>query len=360
MNDEPRPPGSSFIVHHSSFRCVYHRRRVKRPYFFEIFVVVNLAAIALLAHASLPLLGGPLKIVVGLVISMALQAALGVIVRSVVALVRRDRAYFRIIGSKSWLLDTVRLIAGAALVVFTYGWIKLVVPIYHPTLFDQALWNLDQTLFFGMSPTVLFLDLFGNGAFLRTIDWLYANIFFASTIIASAYFFSDPRQRIRVAFANGYAALWLIGAWLYMLVPSLGPAYAFKDIWMRHGDTLRITQAFQALLMHNYQSVLRAASGQPSEGITIVFGIGAFPSLHVAFQTFVFLWMRRLWTSGEVLFGIFAVAIFLGSMITGWHYFIDGVAGAVLAYVCYRICFPRHADDPVSDDAGGRSREEND
>ena len=325
---------------------------MKRPYFFEIFAVVNLAIVALYAHDSLPLLGNPLKIVGGLVLSMTVQAAIGVVVRSV-----RNREYRRTIRSKEWLVDTARLIVAAALVVFVYGWIKLTVPIYHPTLFDQELWNLDQALGFGVAPTVFFLDLFGVRAFLLTIDFLYANVFIASTVVASAYFFSHPDRRIRVGFADGYAALWITGAWLYLAVPSLGPAYAFKDIWMVHGDTLRITQSFQALLMRNYQNVLRAASGEPA-GVSIVLGIGAFPSLHVAFQTYVFLWMRRLWTSGEVLFGIFAVAIFLGSMITGWHYLIDGIAGLVLAYACSRLCFPKHADDDRgADDTGGRAVE---
>jgi hypothetical protein len=333
---------------------------VKRPYFFEIFVALNLIAVIAFAHGSLPLLGKPVKIVGGLVLTFGVQALLGVIIRSVVALARKDRQYLRTIRTAEWLTDSLRLFVGAAMVVFIYGWIKLVVPIYHPTLFDQALWDLDQRLGFGVAPTIFVLDLLGIPAFLRTIDWLYANIFFASTVVAAAFFFSEPRREIRIAFANGYAALWIAGAWLYLAVPSLGPAYAFKDIWMVHGDTLRITQTFQALLMRNYQNVLSAARGETSGGITIVFGIGAFPSLHVAFQTFVFLWMRRLWTSGEVLFGIFAVAILLGSMITGWHYLIDGIAGVVLAYVCYRICFPRHADDRGTDDAGGRAREAND
>ena len=313
---------------------------MKRPYFVELFVAVNLIAVIAYAHQSLPLLGRPLKTVAGLVLSLAGQALLGIVIRCVVALLRKDRAYLRTIRSAEWLTDTVRLVVAAALVIFVYGWIKLTVPVYHPTLFDQVLWDLDQLIGFGVAPTVFLLDLFGNGAFLRAIDWLYANIFFASTIVASAYFFSDPRKRIRVAFANGYAVLWIVGGWLYLAVPSLGPAYAFKDIWFAHGDTLKITQYFQAMLMRNYQNVIRAASGQPSGGVSIVFGIGAFPSLHVAFQTYVFLWMRRLWTSGEVLFGLFAVAIFLGSMITGWHYLVDGIAGAVLAYACYRFSFP--------------------
>lgn len=316
---------------------------MKRPYFFEIFVVAHLAVLLLLVRFDrMPMLAFPQRTIGQLLMTVAGEAALGVLIRAVVALVRGERGYFRILRSRRWLLDSVRIIAGAALVIYLYGWIKLVVPIVHPTLFDQALWDLDQLLFFGISPTIFMLDLFGHPLMLRAVDWSYANIFAASIIIASAYFLSDPSRRIRIAFANGYALLWIAGAWLYTLVPSLGPAYRFPDIWMEHRDTLRLTQQYQALLMRNYQNVLRAWRGEPHGSVSIMFGIGAFPSLHVAFQTYVFLWMRRLWTSGEVLFGIFVVAIFLGSMITGWHYFIDGLAGFLLALACYKV-FARRA-----------------
>jgi hypothetical protein len=40
---------------------------------------------------------------------------------------------------------------------------------------------------------------------------------------------------------------------------------------------------------------------------------------------------------GQVLFGSFVLIIFLGSMITGWHYLVDGLAGLILAMVCYWI-----------------------
>ena len=39
--------------------------------------------------------------------------------------------------------------------------------------------------------------------------------------------------------------------------------------------------------------------------MSVVYGIAAFPSMHVAFQTFVFLWMRRLWIYGQLVFGVF-------------------------------------------------------
>lgn len=309
---------------------------MRRPYLFEILVLVNLAAIAVLAHESIRYAGSPLMHAIRFAIALAVHAAAGIAIRAVIALLRRDRRYLRTIRRPAWIADTLRLITGGAVLITTYGWIKLVVPVYHPRLFDQELWNLDQILFFGLSPTVLFLDLFSDGLFLRFIDWSYAQIFMFSAFIAFAYFLSHPRRRVRVAFANGNTVLWLAGAWLYMLVPSLGPAYRFPEIWFAHSESLRHTHAMQALLMRNYQNVLRAAADAPvRDQVRIVLGIGAFPSLHVAFQMYVFLWTRRLWTSGKVLFGTLVVVIFLGSMVTGWHYFVDGVAGLVLAYACW-------------------------
>lgn len=326
---------------------------MKRPYFFEIFAVANLALIALLAHASLPIVGSPLGHLLVFSIGIGTQAVAGILFRSVVALVRRDRSYFAIIRTRAWIIDTLRLIVFGAMVVVVYGWIKLVVPIYHSRLFDPELWELDRALFFGIAPTTFFLDVFGAPWFLRLIDWSYANIFFASASIAYAWVLSHPERRIRIAFANGNAMLWITGGWLYLLVPSLGPALRFPDIWFAHSETLRLTQGLQAILMRNYQNVIRAANGAGiTEPIRIIFGIGAFPSLHVGSQMYVFLWAHRVWRAGQVMFGIFVFVIFLGSMITGWHYLIDSLAGLLMAYLAYRICFPRHVDDDAETDVG--------
>ena len=142
-------------------------------------------------------------------------------------------------------------------------------------------------------------------------------------------------SRVRLAFAAGNMFMWLAGAWLYLLIPSLGPAYRFPEIWFAHTENLGRTQFLQAMLMKNYQNLLRIWSGEPAGPVRVLFGIGAFPSLHVAFQTLVFLWMRRLWMSGQLLFGIFLVLIFLGSIVTGWHYLLDSIAGLVLAGIAF-------------------------
>ena len=81
--------------------------------------------------------------------------------------------------------------------------------------------------------------------------------------------------------------------------------------------------------MTNYQHVLR------NEAVNVFLGIAAFPSLHVAFEFLVWLWVRRVWRAGAILYAIFTVIIFLGSVVTGWHYLIDSLAGLALAAACF-------------------------
>ena len=317
-----------------------NRRIHPRLYFFEWFTLANLALAVVLLRA-----GNGFRVLenLELAINLTVHACVGVAVRGAVAWYRGEREYFRILRSIGWITDTLRIIVAATLVVFVYGWIKLVVPLYHPRLFDQELWNLDQAMLFGASPNILVLDLFSNRTLLRVVDWSYAYIFAASFVIITAYFLAEPSRTLRVAFISGNSVMWIAGAWLYLLVPSLGPAYRFPDVYFAYADVLQRTQHFQALLMRNYQNVIRAASGRPlTAPLNILFGIGAFPSLHVALQTFAFFWMRKLWTAGEVLFAIFVFVILLGSLLTGWHYLIDGLAGLLLGWLSYAV-FARRA-----------------
>jgi membrane-associated phospholipid phosphatase len=246
----------------------------------------------------------------------------------------RGRAYLHAIGNPGWISDTVRMILFGFVIVHTYGWIKLTVPIYHPRLFDQQLWELDRLLMLGLSPNIFFLNLFSQPAVLRFIDGGYARIFLISLIIAFVFFLSHPSRRVRIAFITGNALLWISGAWLYLLLPSLGPAFVFPDIWLPYARALPVTHHLQVALMENYRNVIKLRDGA-NVPVRIIFGVAAFPSMHVAFQTYVLLWMRRLWKWGQIVFGIFLLLIILGSLITGWHYLIDGLAGMALAALCY-------------------------
>jgi len=314
-----------------------YRRIWKRPYFFEICSLVNFLVIFALVAPANPIVLTSLPVtLLSFIPQLLVFALIGIAVRAAIARYRGElRAYWRVIRSPGWLIDSVRIIVFGALMVHTYFWIKLVVPLLHPVLYDQLLWNVDRAMFGGYSPNILFLNIFKQPAVLQSIDWAYARIFFVSMSVAFMFFLSAPSRRLRAAFSNGNTLLWLIGAWLYMAIPSLGPAFRFPDVWLPFVYGLDMTHNFQGLLIRNYQAVLRLPVGGSLRDVQLMFGVAAFPSLHVAFQTFVFLWMRRLWIYGEIVFGVFTLVILIGSVVTGWHYLIDGIAGMIMAIVCY-------------------------
>ncbi len=313
------------------------RRPWGRPYFFEVLAVANLAAIAIAAsRVNVSILGSLPGTLLQFLPTLLGYALVGIVVRAAVSAYRKELpAFIRVICRAGWITDTLRLALFGALTMHAYFWIKLLVPVMHPRLFDQELWNIDQAMMGGLSPNVLFINIFSSPVAMRAIDWTYARVFFASMTIAFAFFLSAPSRRVRIAFTTGNTTMWLAGAWLYMLLPSLGPAYRFPDLWLPLREMLPLTHHFQTLLMRNYQNVLRLVGGTPSSSVQLAFGIAAFPSLHVAFQTFAFLWMRRVWGYGEIVFGVFTLLIAIGSVVTGWHYLIDAVAGVALAAGSY-------------------------
>jgi hypothetical protein len=307
---------------------------MKRPYFFEVFTAVNFILIqVLLWRITRAPLATLMRMFAILMPVFVIQALIGVAIR--IAIDRQKRRQYDV----HWLVDTVRITIFSVLSVHTYGWIKLAIPLLHARLFDQELWNLDQAVFFGHSPNILFLDLFSSPVALHFFDWTYANVFIASINIASIFFLSDVDRRIRIGFMNSNTLMWILGAWLYVFIPSLGPAYRFPGMWLPLSAMLTQTQQLQRVLMTNYQHVLH------NQAVNIFYGIAAFPSLHVAFEFLVWLWLRRVWRLGAIAFAVFTVIIFLGSVVTGWHYLIDAIAGLVLAAACYAaVAIPKRPE----------------
>ena len=125
--------------------------------------------------------------------------------------------------------------------------------------------------------------------------------------------------------------------WLYYAVPSLGPAYAYYQVWEEASAGLPATVMIQRALFENHMKVLQMAEGARNLGVNVNMGIAAFPSMHVGFHVFFALWLGRLIPAMR-WFGWFMVfVIAVGSVVTGWHYLIDSFAGALLAWGAFRI-----------------------
>jgi len=116
----------------------------------------------------------PLSLAVGFIV----QAVIGIGIRLAFAVRRGNaRELLATYRTKRWIIDTFRLAIFSGLWAHTYSWIKLSIPILHPRLFDQQLWNLDQAICFGYSPNFFFLTLFSKPEALRAIDWIYGSAF---------------------------------------------------------------------------------------------------------------------------------------------------------------------------------------
>lgn len=248
----------------------------------------------------------------------------------------RGWAYYRNLATWGWWILSLRLWIGIVLMTHLYTWLKLCVPDLNPGPLDPVIWEMEQAALFGYSPNVLLLELFRQPPVLTFIDWSYAKLFMAGLWGSLLLFPALPAARTRVAAITSFALLWSIGGWLHVLVPALGPCYWYPGVWRPYAEWLPITLNSQAHLLMNYQNVhlIRQAADVQ---VNPLLGIAAFPSMHNANQFLLAFWACRLGrVYGWVVF-LSAGLIFLGSVITGWHYLVDSVAGALMAWGAFAL-----------------------
>ena len=115
---------------------------------------------------------------------------------------------------------------------------------------------------------------------------------------------------------------WSIGMFLAYIFSSAGPLFTGQ---FDPSIAPRSVQKPAEILWANYQA----------NGALIGGGISAFPSMHVAIAAWIAIVMRDrglAWLGFVFLGGIFA-----GSVILGWHYTLDGIAGIAVALVADRL-----------------------
>jgi hypothetical protein len=241
------------------------------------------------------------------------------------------RDYLRAIADWRWLVSWLRAWLGVMLFVYAYCWLKVSVPLVHKTLFDPQLWRLDRWLHFGISPSVFAVELLGNTAIARWLDAWYA-LWVPTLVVFVAYFVADARgDRVR-NFVLATVALWTAGAWIYVALPALGPCYASRDLFAPIARRIPESIFTQRALWSNYLEMVRLRTGALS-GFQPEFGVAAMPSLHVGMHALFFFWARRHERWLQIPAAIATVLTFTGSIVTGWHYAIDGYVGIALAWL---------------------------
>jgi hypothetical protein len=331
-----------------------------RPYPFEIVVaVVFVAAFLALRGAGLrldwnaavytfrPFLKeAPKLLLLGIALQVGWRAAAGLLrgagLRGTSAALR---SYLADVARPGWWLLWLRLYVAYALVNYVYFWVKVSVPLLHGRLVDPALWRIDRILHFGFSPNVLLVELFAGTPLVPLLDGWYG-IYILTVMWVIAFYACALRSDLRRSFLLSCILLWLIGPALYLGLPALGPVYTDPEVFEPTLADMPGARDGQAALWENYQKVIAGRSG-PLRSFNPTRGIAALPSLHVGAHFLFLLWARRFHRPLFALWAVGTLLTFFGSVISGWHYAVDGYVGILVAWLSYLAALRL---EPVADD----------
>lgn len=266
---------------------------------------------------------------------MAKYFAIGVGLYCAYLLLRRRpiKPYFRRVVSASWLLLTLRLWLAIIVFFFCYLWLKVCTPLVNYRLWDGVFWRLDTILHLGFSPSIFLTELTRDTGLIGLLDIWYG-LWLPSVSLSIAFFLAMPAARVRRRFVLSCVLIWVLGAWCYVSLPALGPIYAFRPHFEEVLPEIPHASSAQAMLWDNYQKVVAGRDGDLKQ-FKPALGIAAMPSLHVGVHWLLMLWIRRYVRPLYALAVIGTLLTFLGSIVTGWHYAVDGYVGIGLGHLCY-------------------------
>lgn len=216
------------------------------------------------------------------------------------------------------ILDFTPIVLGVltiGLFLFSLSYLKLmitaVVPFWADAMFaasDRAIFVDAQAIALILKPTLPWFGFFYGlwhvvhlGGILWVLHW---------------------RRAEKARHIISFMLTWAIGMALAYVFSSAGP------IFTGHYDLAIAPESVRkpaAILWANYQA----------EGALIGGGISAFPSMHVAIAAWFWLALKD---RGAPLTGFaYLLGIFVCSIILGWHYVADGIAGVAVAFIADRL-----------------------
>jgi|GEM_PF-1232336 len=252
---------------------------------------------------------------------------------------------------KSRLLDDIlspgrvsnTLHSFAATNIFFIGFltIKKNIPLAVPFAWDPDLSALDRALHFGVLPHEILAPLLAHPLMIFLVNLVY-NMWFAVLLVF--FFWQGFRKAdnpLRHRFLLSYMVTWSLGTGLIgTLFSSAGPCfyglavqgpnpYSGLLATLHHANTLYPVWAVstQDMLWQSYLN-----------GHGDIEGVSAMPSMHVATAVLFLLCAIGSGKRWLVWFtAIFAALIFTGAVALGWHYAVDGYAGAAIALIVWKL-----------------------
>jgi PAP2 superfamily len=226
-------------------------------------------------------------------------------------------------GRASWsvvLLGTMLIALGASFFLP----LKYAIPRQVPFWLDEPL-ALGERQLFGTDPWRIVDHLFGWA--LVPVDRVYGLwLPVQSVVVFSVLLLPASARKSRALIA--YTLAWfLLGVLAAVLCASVGPVFHDRLLGGQEFAGLADRLRAGAWMTQTEADAMWAsfASKRPS----LVSGMSAMPSLHVAISFWMWLAARSLAPRVAPVALAYAMLIWIGSVQLGWHYVSDGLAGAV-------------------------------
>lgn len=207
---------------------------------------------------------------------------------------------------------------------------KSFMPQWAPFRWDEPLVALESWLHGGQPLAIRLLPLVHSPTVLHGLLWLYDHAMPVMVVVILWQAWADDRRRAR-QFALAFVLTWiLLGIVVAGAFSSVGPIMLERLT----GDT-QFRPLLAALQADGAQDLLNAASSLWAwwtvAGASV---ISAFPSVHVAMPA-LYACVARGWV--RWVFVAYTVTTFLGSVMLGWHYAIDGYAAVLGVVLIWRM-----------------------
>lgn len=203
--------------------------------------------------------------------------------------------------------------------------VKYAIPHLIPFWLDEPLAQAERAIFNG--DPWLVLDHLLRWAVVP-VDRLYGLWLPTQSLILFAVITHRPSAEKSRALIAFFLAWFLLGVVAALLLSSGGPLFHDRIFggseFAGLRDTLQQRGAWVALAESDKMWV-SLESGRP----TIVAGISAMPSIHVAVSLWIFLMARTMAPRAAPYALAYVAFIWIGSVQLGWHYVTDGLAGVL-------------------------------
>jgi len=251
-------------------------------------------------------------------------------------------------GVARFLSDSGRWANGVngvvAFIVFAAGFsvLKGAITFFAPFSWDRAIEHGDRLVHLGRAPYEWLMPLVETPFAVSVFNFAY-NLWFVvllGAVFTAALTKRDTRLRHR--FLLSFMLLWVFaGFFVAMAFSSAGPCY-FERLGLGADyrpltDALGVASQRYPVWALSTQDMLWSGYTGARNGSL---GISAFPSLHVATSTLIALYAWNRSRIAGLLGAAFALAIMAGSVVLGWHYALDGYAGAFISVLIWKAMRP--------------------